>query len=283
MGTLFGSDRVLLYDVEPWNTLGFGAPAFGDNYSTINMPIAGLVDEIGRIQLYVMTHIDALRTQPPSLNTVKRLGKMVNRVHQVLAGRMKEYNEVRLEPGHATPAPEIFVIHPVPYFNSPIVRNRWLKEYNRLCMIALTNMMQHSDNNLALTVTSKFATDVWQYFNEIKLLVGSELLNVPAADLKEDDFQFAEEHYLAYDPEQVTINVEALDTPGPIMSLPTEDDLRPLFNGIPANLIAPVLKQYPVTTAHDFSGTVVEPGEGAPAASGPKTATATPTLGGPQI
>ena len=31
-------------------------------------------------------------------------------------------------------------------------------------MVALANMFQHSDNNLALTITDAFAHDVWQYF-----------------------------------------------------------------------------------------------------------------------
>lgn len=283
MPGVFGSDRVLLYDVDPWNTLGFGVASFGDNIGTLSVPIAGLVDEIGQQQLFIMTHIDAMRKQPPSRNTVERIGKMCNRVHQVLLGRKKETNDLRVEPGHSTPAPEIWTIHPVPYFNSPVVRNRWLKEYNQLCMIALTNMMQHSDNNLALTITSKFAADCWQYFNEIKILLGSELLNIEPTELVADGFQFTAAHYANYHPENVTMNIEPLDSPGPVLSLPTEDDLRPLLNGIPANLIAPSLKQYPVIGTYDYSGVQIEPGKGTVAASGQGAAVAKPVIGPPQI
>ena len=178
--SIFGSDRPLLYNVDPWGELGFAVANFGENYGTLSQPIHGLASEIGRSQLFIMTHIDAQRTQPPSRNTLERLGKVINRVQSVLVSRMKSYSEVRLEGGHATADLKPWRIHPVPYFNGPIVRNHWLTEYNQLCMIALTNIYQHSDNNLSLTITEQFARDVWKYFRQIKVLIGSELLMLDA-------------------------------------------------------------------------------------------------------
>ena len=283
MPNIFGSDRVLLYDVNPWNTMGFGVPNFGNNVGTLSMPVSNLVDEIGQGQLFIMTHVDAMRKQPPSINTVVRICRMVNRVRSVLVGRQKLDNAQRLEPGHATPAQEIWNIHPVPYFGGDIVRNHWLKEYNRLVMIALTNMMQHSDNNLPLTITHKFAADVWAYFNEIKYLIGSELLGILPTELASDDFMFTEAHYNTYNPSAVTMNIEAIDTPGPIFYLPTEDDLYPLLKGIPANIIVPMLKQYPVTSTLDFAGTLPKEGSGTVGASGPDAKKAVPVIGPPQL
>lgn len=243
----FGTDQVLLYDCDPWNKLGFGVPAFGsENVGTLNRSIHGLADEIGRNQLFVMTHVDAMRLQPPSRNTVERIGKMINRVQSILVSRQKDYPEIRLEEGHARPAPLIWTIHPVPYFRVTLVRNKWLAEYNDLVMIALTNIYQHSDNNLALTITSTMAKDVWQYFREIKIRLGSELLALKVEDLKKDEFQFGEAHYANYHPDNVVVNIEALDKPGPIFNLPTEKDLYELLQGIPATIVLPFLKQYPI-------------------------------------
>lgn len=100
---MFRNDRVLLYDVEPWAGLGFGVPNFGENVGTLSMPIHGLVDEIGRNQLFIMTHIDATRWQPPSINTVKRMCKMLMRINSVLSSRQEVYSRDRLEPGHSSP------------------------------------------------------------------------------------------------------------------------------------------------------------------------------------
>lgn len=254
MPTVFGSDRVLLYNVEPWARLGFGVPNFGNNIGSLSLPIANLVDEIGKIQLFVMTHVDAMRDQPPSRNTVERLGKMCARINSVLANRMMADNDVRLEPGHATPAPEIFLIHPTPYFKTELTVNRWLREYNQLCMVALTNMMQHSDNSLALTITSAFARDIWQYFKEIQTRMAIELMGIERTVAQAEDFKFTDAMYAAYNPSAVTVNTEASDPGLPIFGLPTEDDLAQLRKGIPANMIIPNLRQYPIGPVPGLDG-----------------------------
>jgi len=280
MATIFGTDRVLLYDVEPWNRLGFGVPNFGNNIGSLSLPIARLVDEIGRIQLYVMTHVDAARIQPPGKNTIVRLGTMLNRVFTVLSGRQKLDKDNRLEPGHATPAQEIFRIHPAPYFSSPIVRNAWLREYNGLTMIALTNMMQHSDNALALTITERFAQDIWQYFKEIQLLLGTELLKIDRVKLDAAGFLFTQTDYDTYAASSVTVNTEGIDPGVPIFGLPTEDDLRPLHEGIPANMIIPNLRQYPIGPVPGLEGFgSSDQSFGAPGDTGsPSSPSASPTL-----
>jgi hypothetical protein len=255
MSQLFGTDRVLLYDVDPWNRLGFGVPNFGsvsavnpgsiDTIGTLSMALWSLADEVATLQLFIMTHVDATRTQPPSRNTIERIGKMLNRVSSVLAGRQMETNKPLAEPNHFRPAPKIWNIHPVPYFGG-LVRNHWLMEFNEYVMIALTNFYQHSDNNIALEVTKKFAEDIYQYFALIKKRMGYELLKIPVADLEKPEFLFTQAHYDAYLPNDVITNIEALDGPGNIFALPTEVDLRLLLQGIPANLILPVIKQYPI-------------------------------------
>jgi len=257
MTQLFGTDRVLLYDVHPWNVLGFGVPNFGsgskvssgsiDTVGTLNQSLWALADEIGRSQLFIMSHNDARRRQPPSRNTIERLGKVLNRVQTVLAGRAMETNQLLLEPGHSSPAPLIWNIHPVPYFAGPFLENHWLREYNALVMVALVNFYQHSDNNLALTVTMKFAQDIYQYFREIKIKMGTELLLLPRKTVEADDFLFLPAHYDKYLPNDLIMNTEAGDGPGNMFAQPTLDtDLALLYQGIPANMILPMLKQYPI-------------------------------------
>ena len=252
--TGFGHDRPLLYTVSPWKELGFAVPNWGDNAGTLSAPIHRLADEIGRLQVLVMAHIDAQRTQPPSPNTVARLMKMLNRVSSILGTRQRDYTTLRVEANHSQPAIRHWIIHPVPYFRSGVVRNGWLSEYNELCMIALTNVYQHSDNNLALTVTEEFAKDIWVYFREIQHWLGIELLGLPAATVKADDFVFDVEAALSgYNPTERTINFESLDTPGPIEALWTEDDIRPLFRGFPAPMLFSHVGQYAVGKDGVFS------------------------------
>lgn len=253
----FGNDRVLLYNVHPWKELGFGVPNFGDNISTLNLAVHNLADYMGKSQLFIMSHIDAQRTQPPSANTIIRLMKILNRISAILNGRKKLDNEVRTEEQHASPDMRSWLVHPVPYFESGIVRNHWLKEYNMLTMMALTNIYQHSDNNLALTVTERFAGDIGQFFNDMKILLGVELLGLDKDDVSKPNYVFntsASGPILTYNPSAYTLSFEMLDTPGPIEARFTEDDLREFFIGIPASVIKKYVAQYPALSEDPGDG-----------------------------
>lgn len=255
MPSIFGSDQVLLYNVDPWGKLGFGVPNFGNNTFTQNAPLHALADEIGVIQLYLMTHIDVTRRQYPSTNTIQRLGKAINRVQSVLQNRVKVPGDNRLEGGHGSPSAIPWNVHPVPYFAGPIVSNRWLREYNNLCMLCLANIYQHSDNNLELTITQEAASDIWQYFQEIKNMLAGELLGLSKEVYNAPGFIFTPEHYATYDPTQLIIRVESIDDPGKVQERFTEDDLSVFLRGIPANLILPNLAKYPTTSNDGFEGT----------------------------
>ncbi|MGB1276351.1 MAG: hypothetical protein ACPG77_11440, partial [Nannocystaceae bacterium] len=196
---------------------------------------------------YIMSHVDAQRSQFPSRNTVERLGKICNRVRTVLEARAKGPAELRIEEGHASADVLAWNMHPVPFFGSVIVKNTWLAQYNRLTMMALTNLYQHSDNNLALTITVEMANSVLTFFQEIAVHMGTELLNMTATEIRTPGFQFTQEHYDLYSTiADRVISTEALNTPGPIQSSATEDDLRPFFQGIPSTIIGPLLAEYPV-------------------------------------
>lgn len=244
----FGSDRPLLYNVAPWNSLGYAVPNFGHQIGTVNAAIHRLADEVGKAQLQIMTHPDAARTQPPSMNTIQRIGKLLNRVNAILAGRQKSPDALLLEEIHASADVQPWLIHPVPHFVNSTVKNSWLREYNRLVMFALTNIYQHSDNNIALTITQAFATQIWAYFREVAILMGTELLGLKAADITAPAFIFDDKAYAGYATiETRTMSFERLDTAGPIQSRPVETDLYDFFRGIPANLIISSLAEYPAT------------------------------------
>lgn len=247
----FGTDQVLLYDVSPWAQLGFGVANFGDNLKTQNIVWWRLASEIGKTQLGIMTHVDARREQYPSVNTLMRMGKILNRIKTVLLSRQRSAADVRLEPGHMTPAPMDWLIHPVPYFSGSIVINPWLLEYNHLCMYALCNIFQNSDNNLALEMTVESSSDVWQYFRRVTELIAGELLMLPKATYSADDFLFVDEMWSKYNPNAFLPRNEALATPVGTDTGFTEDDLRPLKQGIPANQIVPLLARYSVSSKFD--------------------------------
>ena len=260
---ILNDDRVLIYDVEPWRGFGFGVPSWGDNPVTVNAAMAELVDEIGRVQLGIMTHLDARRRKPPSRNTMERLFKLLNRIYTVLNARAVSYNQRRLEAGHTDSPVSPFILHPVPYFNRQYVKNRWLREYNRLVMVGLSHAMQHSDNVEPFAITLEFAQEVWQYFREIKRLAAMELLLVPREQAEDDNWWPDASVFDSYDPLKVITTFEWLDDPEPLGGW-TEDDLKPLLAGIPATQIR-------VAVPPTVRRTVGESGGGEPQASAEST------------
>ncbi len=249
-----GNNRVLLLNVQPWKDMGFGVPNFSTCVGTQCRPIAHLVDEIGKAQLMVMTSTDAQRWQPPSKNAAFQIAAIYNRVQYVLGTRMKLENQPRLPMGKAGQSPMMFNIHPVPYFPGALVVNPWMSEWNDLIMIALTNMMQHSDNGLGLTITAQFASEILPYFQEVAIKLGAEMLGMDVAKLSAPGFAFnlaggltgLANDFSNYAPMANVPNLEVISGPGALFSMPTMQDMVQLSQGCAANLIAPLLVQYPV-------------------------------------
>jgi hypothetical protein len=229
---VFRSDELLWYNVGVWGQLGYGVPNFGDNPTTLNGSIAYLVSAIGRNLSAVMHHSDADSRTPPSYNTLMRVHKLCCRVRQILAGRAIPANQPRFEPTHATPAPEDFILFPIPIFK---VRNPFLKEWASLTMHAIGEACQHTDNRIEYEISDLFAGGVGQYFQRIYLRMATELFQVPIADASKPDFVLQDKHFQSYLPSQWFTLTELIDTVPPLDLVPTEDDLRVLTDGIPAS------------------------------------------------
>ena len=259
----FANTGTLLYNVGPWNIYGFGVPNFGNCPGTLSTGIAHLVDSIGKAQLTLMTMIDASRWQPPSFNAVYLLCTMYNRAASVMSLRAKAIGNRLLSPGKVGQSPKPFLIHPVPYFQGPLVVNPWLFEYNELLMVALGNMMQHTSNGVALNITAQFAAEIMPYFQDIATKIGTELITLPAGrDPTQPGFLFqldptgqtGDLTSATYHPDTQTINEENISQTPPLYSMPSYADMAQLAQGIPAVLIAPNLTQYPVALPQPQSG-----------------------------
>ena len=258
MGTMFGTDEPLWYNVGVWGELGFAVPNFGNDTGSINSTIHKLVSVIGRNLQAVMLHGDANRRTPPSINSCTRVHKLVVRARSILAGRAIAPGTPNMEAVHSTPARREFVIFPLPYFK---VRNEFMKEWAGLALDALSEAMQHTENAQALEVSLNFSGLVGQYLHRIYRLMATELFGVPVADASKLDFTLTDAQLAAYDPGKYFTQTEMIDTVPLLASLPTEDDLETLTNGIVASQLVG-LQRYPsgVQPAVSASGSPVAAG-----------------------
>lgn len=262
---MFSNNRVLLFAVDPWSGLGFGATNPGeDSCFTQNYTLLNLVDEIGKCQLMLMLHTCARGWQPPNVDVAKKMAAMFNRSVAVILAQMKLEGESQTELGRADQSPRPFILHPVPYFDSPMVINPWMRDWNELTMILLINIMQHSSNRFGMTVTGQFASEIIPILKVIATRLGTELADLSPEEVQADKFTFdlSEKGPFTkerYRPSQKVINMEMISTAGPLTALPTIRDCSELAIGIPANLILPLLEQYPLGPIPGATGLVGNP------------------------
>ena len=269
---MFTTDQILWYNNGAWGELGYAAPNFGNNPTTLNHTIASVTANMGRNLAAVMRHADADLRTPPSINTIRRVHQLCNRIRQILAGRAVAPGETRFEATHVTPAPQDFLIFPVPYFK---VRNSWMKEWCALALNAISEAVQHKDNRISYEITEDFSGRIGQYIHRIYKLLATELFNVPAEQTKELTFVLTDEQLKGYNPSAFFTGTELIDTVRPSETIPTEDDLVTLTDGIPASSIAGFLQRWPAG-AGTSSPTA---GEGQPTTTGTTVSSFTPPPG----
>lgn len=243
----FRTDQILWYNNGTWGELGFAVPNYGDNPSTLNAGVHQLVSAIGRNLSGVMcANPDVDLRTPPSINTLIKIHKLIVRSRQIIGGRAVAPGTPTMEAVHATPAEMVFLIYPVPFFK---VRNQWLKEYANLALMALSEAMQHTDNRRSFDFSAAFGGVIGQYLARIYRLMCTELFGIPPATIT-DTYQLDDAALKAYDPSKFYTSTELIDTLPANAMVPTEDDLTPLTDGIPATLLVG-LERYPSGVAGD--------------------------------
>lgn len=269
MATPFGTDEILWYNVGNWGSLGYGAPNFGQNAMTLNSAISQLVQVVGRNLSAVMHSDDVDLRTPPSINTLMKVNKLVNRARTILAGRAVPPSKPRFEAQHVTPAPIAFLVYPVPYFQ---VRNGWLKEWCGYALQAISEMMQHTENRLEYEISTAFAGTIGQYLQRIYVLMATELFGIDRATAEAPTFVLTDAMLASYDPSKFFTATELIDTPPLPSTIPTENDLSVLTDGIPATVITG-LARWPINSPNPTATAGAVPTAGGTTASPTSTVT----------
>lgn len=235
------NDSIYWYNVPTWAEYGLAVPNFGNDISTQNNNIYMLTQTVGRAMQQIMFHVDAMKYEPPSINTITRIHKMCVRVRDVLAARSVSSGTPKMESDHAKPAPEVFKVYPVPFFK---VNNSWLKTYCQYALIALSDAMQMVENVDHFDISEVFAVRFGQYFNRIYEQIAIELFQLPVADVRVAGFTLTDDHLKAYDPYKWFTRSESIDTVPSFTSMKTEDGLKVLTDGIAVTQL-PALGPWP--------------------------------------
>lgn len=235
------NDAFLWYNVGQWADYGLAVPNWSDDNKSQNQAIRDYVSIVGRNMQRIMFDVDSRLSTPPSINTITRVHRLCVRARQLLATAAVAPATPFMETAHALPAPEEFLVYPVPYFK---VRNAWLKRWCGFGLLSLTEAMQHQENARPIDISMQFAGLVGQYIQRIYRDMCTTLLMIPLADASKPDFTLTDAQLSAYDPSKWFTSTELIDTVPDIINWPTEDRLRVLTDGIPIGYL-PQLGPYP--------------------------------------
>lgn len=263
------NESVLWYNVGDFGKAGYAVPNWGENIGTLNATIRDLVDTIGRNLFAFMHHDDVDLRVPPSINTIMRIHKLVLRVRSILGGRAVVSGVPNMESAHASPAPEVFLVYPCPFFR---VRNSWLKSYAELVFMGLTEIMQHTENRKPFEISDSFAGLVGQYFSRIYRRMATELLGIDPKTASDPSFVLSDAQLAAYNPGAFFTATELVDTVPTFDAIFTAQQLEVLGQGILVTDL-PALTPYPSALAMQSGQPSALAASGSASASGGAAAT----------
>lgn len=241
---VFDTDEILWYDNGKWGAAGYACPNPGGKTWTNNSVIAGLFDIFGRNMFELAHREDVKFYAPPHKQFWFDLHQLIVTARKRLADRTRTPADNNgLVVTHATPNPQIFNVYPLPYFDERI-RQLDVREYIRIALLMMGEVMQHSDNEHPTYITPGFSSLISKYLQEILALFATKYFGKTRDQAYAPDFVLADADFQAYDPTKVLTSVELTEERPPVQWWPTENDLSQI-RGIPINEALLLCKRWP--------------------------------------
>jgi hypothetical protein len=136
-------------------------------------------------------------------------------------------------------------VWPIPFFGERI-RQPDIREYAQIALLMLSEMMQHSENELTTYITDSFASRIGLYMREILALMATKYFGYSRTAAYASDFKLQDADFAAYDPSKVMTSVEMTEERPPLLWWPTENDLSAI-RGIPISEALVLAKRWPAT------------------------------------
>lgn len=248
----FDTDEILWYDNGKWGEAGYAIPNPSGKTWTNNSVIFQLHSLIGR-NLFELTHRDSVKFYAaPHKQFWFDLHQLIITARKRINDRTRADNDSNgLNAVHATPAPQVFLVYPVPFFGERI-RQADIREYTQLTLMLLSEIMQHSNNDLTTYITQSFAGVCGKYLQEILALFATKYFGKKRAEAYAADFALVDKDFQDYDPSSVMTSVEMTEERPPLQWWPTENDLSQI-RGIQVNDALMLAKRWPVGNWMDIA------------------------------
>lgn len=244
----FGTDEILWYDNGRWGEVGYAVANPAGKIWTNNSVIYGFHSLVGRNMFELMHREDVRFYRPPHKQFWFDLHQLIVTARKRLADRQRAPNDSNgLVVEHATPVPQVFLAWPIPFFGER-VRQPDIREYAQLCLLMLSEMMQHSENEQSTYITDAFAAKMGQYLREILALFATKYFGYTRQQAYDPSFTLQDTDFTSYDPAAVMTSVEMTEERPPVQWWPTEADLTAI-RGLAYNEVMVLAKRWPANAA----------------------------------
>jgi hypothetical protein len=262
----FRSDAPCWYNNGVWGELGCAVPQAGRYLHTMNSKIHEIVNLAGRQLFHVFWHYDDRKfDRPPGRDVMEEIHQLVIVSRKRLSDLAIAPNEKRLMATHAKPAPQMFIVYPIPFYGNLGCRQTFLRDAAELSMLMITEAMQHMDNELAHDITTSFYEAVAPYLQRILVTMATRYFGYTREEASVPTFAIPAEKFKSYSPMDYAVSVEGTAQRPPVAATPTEEDLQPI-NGLPVNEVVPYCGPWPSTVLQYSPGGVWSP-QGSPSQS----------------
>lgn len=258
----FDTAEILWYKNGIWGEAGYAIPNPMHKTMTSNEDIYELHSLLGRTMFELLHRREAVGfVAPPHKQFWFDLHQMVVIGRKRLNDLTRADNDsAGLVVQHAQPVPRMFVVYPVPYFGDRI-RQPDIRKYATIAMLALSEIMQHSDNERIGYVTARFTATIGLFLQEILAQMAMKYFGKDRTTAYKPDFALADADFAAYDPSKVMINVEMSEERPPEQWWPTTNDLS-MIKALPVAKALLLAERWP-TGSTLYSGDMTQwPGSG---------------------
>jgi hypothetical protein len=236
-------DSLLHYNVPGiFAEAGLAIPNWSDDLGTFNERISELTELTQKHAQYLMFKPDVDLNVPPDIGVLKDIHRLYTRISSLLNSWAIPYNEEKFKRIHSSPSGLIWKVYPTPLFK---VRNTFFRMVGRELLYLTSEMMQHTENRNEADISVRFAEMCASYLNRIYSDMCVRFFGKTAEEIKVDGFLLTDEDFSGYNPDNFYTDVEYLDTVPLLYMNFTEDQVRPLREGLHVTELPNNLQPYP--------------------------------------
>lgn len=237
-----------------WSQMGCAVPQPGRYLHTNNGVIYDFVSVTGRALFDVFWKWDDRKfDRLLSKDCLWQIHQLLIIGRSRLVAKATPDNASPLIPTHAKPAPQMFLVYPVPFYGQLGCVNQWLHRCGEMVMMMMTEAMQHADNELAFHITKSFFDSTYGYLKWLLIDLATKFFGEDPIKAADDKYIIPAEKWTTYNPANFSVSFEGTASRPPMGYSPTDLDLEPI-RGLPVEQVIAYLQPWPDTVLKYSAG-----------------------------